>query len=217
MSQRKAVMLMHAGGLRSLVATALVLHRSEPSRLTLVHVLDGRPAMSQRAEYVQRQADHYGLRQVQELSAESLYHRPTDQLPDGRPFATLAAARLLLQVLAHAADHAAAELVWPVSVNGDTQATAAAQEQQILCRQLLAVEPATRPEPRPELTLPLLGYHDAQVVELGAGLGVPWEAAWSCLLDGPQQCGSCPACRRRKLAFRAAGVVDPVFAPAGQR
>ncbi|MEM9418946.1 MAG: 7-cyano-7-deazaguanine synthase, partial [Planctomycetota bacterium] len=69
----------------------------------------------------------------------------------------------------------------------------------------------------PKLVTPLLSYTDLQVVELGAGLGVPWELAWSCVLDQETQCGGCPACQRRRAAFRAAGVIDPVFAPAGVR
>jgi hypothetical protein len=212
MSDRKHVMLLHGGGVRSLVATASVLHRAEPARLTLLHVLDGRAAAVARLEHVRRQADHYGLRHLQELPAESLYHRPTDQLPDGRPQATLATPRMLLQALAYAADHGADELLWPIAVDTRPGETAAAQERMILCRQLLGAEPRTGTGAWPDLTLPLLSFSDRQVIELGAGLGVPWDTAWSCVYDDEPPCGSCPTCRRRRAAFRAAAVTDPVFA-----
>lgn len=211
-------MILHSGGLRSLVATAMVLNRAEPTRLTLLHIIDGRDTSAQRVEHVNRQADHYALRRVDELHREHLYDAPADQQPDGLPRATLAGTQLLLTAMAHAIDAGADELLWPIAIDGDTAATAAAQERQIVCTQLAETE--TRgwvQRELPEITMPLLGYRDTAVVELGAGLGVPWEVAWSCAIRGQVQCGSCPACRRRRNAFRNAGVVDPVFAPAGVR
>jgi 7-cyano-7-deazaguanine synthase len=216
MAQRDHVMVLHSGGLRSLVALALTLHRGAPTRVTLVHLADGRPTAAIRREHLDRQADHYALRQVHELPAGDLYSAATAQQPDGRPRATLAAPRMLLQALAHAVDHRADELCWPVAVDADPAATATAQEQQIVAEQLRSLEPADVPDPAARfrgLTVPLLGYDDRQLVELGHGLKVPWDLAWSCLLPGPAPCGSCPACRRRRAAFRAAGVIDPAVAP----
>jgi 7-cyano-7-deazaguanine synthase len=63
----------------------------------------------------------------------------------------------------------------------------------------------------PALEVPLLRYTDRQLIELGEGLGVPWETAWSCAMNVEQPCASCPACRRRIAAFRAAGVIDTAF------
>jgi len=216
MAGRPHIMILHSGGLRSLVATAVVLHRPDPLRLTLLHIHDGRAAAAQRLEHVRQQADHYTLKDIAELDLASLYESPTAQSPDGLPRATLATARILLGGLAHAMDHCVAELVWPIAVNSDPERAATAQERQLLCHQLADAESENAVwtgKPPAAIKTPLLGYTDQQVVELGAGLGVPWELAWSCVMSDPTQCGACPTCRRRRAAFHAAGVVDPVFAP----
>ena len=69
------------------------------------------------------------------------------------------------------------------------------------------------------LLAPLITYDKDQVVELGEKLGVPWEYTYSCysgygfkVVKGrklPVHCGVCSNCRRRKVAFRDAGVKDP--------
>ncbi|MEM1109207.1 MAG: 7-cyano-7-deazaguanine synthase [Planctomycetota bacterium] len=217
MAKRKHIAILHSGGLRSLVATALVLNQPESVRVTLLHVHDGRPAGPQRLEHLRRQADHYTLTGLREIELPHLYRDPTHQQPDGRPLAPLATPQMLTAALAAASGIKADELHWPVAVDGEVDATARTQERQILIQQLAEAEsPAgALDSDTPSLLTPLLGYTDVQIVELGTGLGVPWELAWSCLHKQPEQCGGCPACRRRQRAFRAAGVIDPVFAPAG--
>ncbi|MBB6430151.1 7-cyano-7-deazaguanine synthase [Algisphaera agarilytica] len=219
MASRRHIAILHSGGLRSLVATARVLNQPEPVRLTLIHVHDGRAAGPQRVEHLRQQADYYTLAQPQEIELPHLYEDPTHHQPDGRPEAPLATPQLLLAALATATEIGADELHWPAAVNGKMDATAKAQEQQLLIQQLAEAEaPAGVLGPAgPKLVTPLLSYTDLQVIELGTGLGVPWELAWSCVLDQETQCGGCPACQRRRAAFRAAGVIDPVFAPAGVR
>jgi 7-cyano-7-deazaguanine synthase len=69
------------------------------------------------------------------------------------------------------------------------------------------------------LLAPLITYDKDKVVELGEKLGVPWEYTYSCYagygfrtVKGrrlPVHCGSCSNCKRRKVAFRDAGVKDP--------
>ncbi|MDV3293356.1 MAG: 7-cyano-7-deazaguanine synthase [Nitrososphaerales archaeon] len=69
------------------------------------------------------------------------------------------------------------------------------------------------------LMAPLISYDKDKVVELGEKLGVPWEYTYSCYsgygfrkVKGrnlPVHCGTCSNCKRRKLAFRDAGVADP--------
>lgn len=69
------------------------------------------------------------------------------------------------------------------------------------------------------LMAPLISYDKDKVVELGEKLGVPWEYTYSCYsgygfrkVKGrklPVHCGTCSNCKRRKLAFRDAGVGDP--------
>lgn len=49
-----------------------------------------------------------------------------------------------------------------------------------------------------------------QVIELGARLGVPFEATLSCMNpQGDSHCGVCSKCRERRDAFAEAGVLDP--------
>ncbi|MCL4355161.1 MAG: 7-cyano-7-deazaguanine synthase [Nitrososphaerota archaeon] len=70
-----------------------------------------------------------------------------------------------------------------------------------------------------KLLAPLITYDKDKVVELGEKLGVPWEYTYSCysghgfrVVKGrklPVHCGVCSNCRRRKVAFRDAGVKDP--------
>lgn len=219
MASRRHIAILHSGGPRSLTATARVLNQPEPVRLTLIHVHDGQPAGPPRLEYLRRQADHYTLTTLREIELPDLYRDPAHHHPDGRPHAPLATPRLLTAAMATATEIGADELHWPIAVNGELEATATAQEQQMLIQQLAELEsPAgSVGSAGPKLVTPLLGYTDVQVVELGTGLGVPWELAWSCVLGKLEQCGSCPACQRRRAAFRAAGVIDPVFAPAGVR
>jgi 7-cyano-7-deazaguanine synthase len=60
-----------------------------------------------------------------------------------------------------------------------------------------------------EISAPFLRMHKADVVKLGAELGVPMELTLSCMnpADG-RHCGMCSKCRERRDAFREAGVED---------
>lgn len=63
----------------------------------------------------------------------------------------------------------------------------------------------------PELRVeaPYAALDKADIVRLGAGLGVPFGLAWSCYKGGDVHCGVCSSCRERKRAFAGAGVTDP--------
>lgn len=56
---------------------------------------------------------------------------------------------------------------------------------------------------------PFVNHSKAQIVALGAELGVPFEKTWSCYKGGELHCGVCSTCLERKGAFRDAGVSDP--------
>ena len=60
-----------------------------------------------------------------------------------------------------------------------------------------------------ELLAPFLGMTKADIVKLGADLGVPFAETWSCYEGGEIHCGQCGTCVERKEAFVLAGVVDP--------
>ncbi len=59
------------------------------------------------------------------------------------------------------------------------------------------------------ILLPLARMTDAQVISLGARMGVPLELTWSCYRDGRRPCRRCAACRGRIESFRIAGLEDP--------
>src|SRR5437763_935114 len=64
---------------------------------------------------------------------------------------------------------------------------------------------------------PLIEMTKADIIRLGAGLGVDYGLTHSCYdpaADGAA-CGRCDSCRIRRAGFRAAGVPDPTrYAPA---
>lgn len=60
-----------------------------------------------------------------------------------------------------------------------------------------------------ELFAPFARLGKADVVRIGADLGVPWLETWSCYHGNTQHCGHCLACTERREAFSQAGVLDP--------
>lgn len=57
---------------------------------------------------------------------------------------------------------------------------------------------------------PLAKMHKADVIRLGAQLGVPMELTLSCMQPvAGQHCGACSKCRERIDGFREAGIEDP--------
>ncbi len=61
------------------------------------------------------------------------------------------------------------------------------------------------------LERPFVGMSKAEIVALGARLGVPFALTWSCYNGGERHCGKCSTCVERAAAFRAAGVPDPTL------
>lgn len=62
---------------------------------------------------------------------------------------------------------------------------------------------------RIELHCPFLAMNKAEIVALGARLGVDFGATWSCYEGGSVHCGRCGTCVERREAFALAGVPDP--------
>jgi 7-cyano-7-deazaguanine synthase len=62
---------------------------------------------------------------------------------------------------------------------------------------------------------PLLHLSKAQIIRLGADLGLDYGLTWSCYAPAPdgRPCGACDSCRLRARGFAEAGIVDPA-APA---
>ncbi|MFA9479242.1 7-cyano-7-deazaguanine synthase [Phycisphaerales bacterium AB-hyl4] len=201
-----SVVILHSGGLRSLVATALMLREHEPAQMNLLHLVDGRENAATRIEHLHRQAEYYQLRRVREVDVPHVFGHGQGKQPDGQPTGPLATAQQLLVGLAHARLHQIGRVLWPMACEGEAAAMARATEVMQLVNQLADLDPP----PMPRLESPLLELNSQQVIELGAQLQVPWKLAWSCLHPGESPCRMCPACRRRKAAFTKAGLADPL-------
>ncbi|WP_412538796.1 7-cyano-7-deazaguanine synthase [Longispora sp. K20-0274] len=59
------------------------------------------------------------------------------------------------------------------------------------------------------VTAPFLDLNLADILALGLRLGVRVSATWSCERDTHHHCGTCPGCRRRRLAFATTRADDP--------
>lgn len=55
---------------------------------------------------------------------------------------------------------------------------------------------------------PFVEMTKAQIVKLGAELGVSFEKTYSCYKGGEKHCGKCGTCTERKESFQLAGVID---------
>ena len=60
-----------------------------------------------------------------------------------------------------------------------------------------------------QILAPFIDKTKAQIVALGAELGVPFADTWSCYNGGSVHCGKCGTCVERKEAFALAGITDP--------
>lgn len=60
-----------------------------------------------------------------------------------------------------------------------------------------------------ELLTPFVDQTKADIVRIGAGLGVPFAKTWSCYKGGEIHCGTCGTCVERREAFQKAGIADP--------
>lgn len=201
---RSHILILSAGGIRSLVATALMLARHEKPRMTPLYIHDGRDNAAARHEFARRQAEHFNLGKLHQLELPQLFGLHLGHGQGGEAIGTLAVSQLLLAGLAYARANQAETVVWPGSFNAEHNAVAKASEQLTLCEHLADAEGV----PMPGIEATLLELTDQQVVELGGQLQVPWQLAWSCLTNPDKACGSCAACRRRKNAFEKAGIVD---------
>jgi 7-cyano-7-deazaguanine synthase len=60
-----------------------------------------------------------------------------------------------------------------------------------------------------ELRTPFVHMTKADIVRVGAALGVPFAETWSCYRGDELHCGRCGTCVERQEAFHLAGVDDP--------
>jgi 7-cyano-7-deazaguanine synthase len=93
---------------------------------------------------------------------------------------------------AHAGDHAIYPDCRPEFISIMEQAIAIADWQSVL------------------LASPFAHRTKADIVRMGATLGVPFEDTWSCYKGGERHCGLCGTCIERREAFILAGIEDAV-------
>ncbi len=62
-----------------------------------------------------------------------------------------------------------------------------------------------------KIETPLIQRTKAQIIRLGAQLGVPFELTWSCYRGGKRPCGKCDSCHFRTKGFAEADLPDPLF------
>ena len=62
-----------------------------------------------------------------------------------------------------------------------------------------------------EIKTPLIHKTKAEIIRLGARLGVPFEFTWSCYQGGRQPCQECDSCYFRAKGFKEAGIKDPLL------
>lgn len=210
MERKSHLVVLNNGGVRSLVACALLLSDDPAPRLTLVHIDDGRDARLTRRNFMRKQALALRITRVTELAIPHLFGHGYGRAPDGGPLGQLTRPQMLLAGIAEARYQQAEAVVWPISVNGDAVQGAAATEQAVLCEHLAQNEA----ESSPRIETPLAEMTDQQVIELGGQLGVDFSLAWSCARPGETPCQACGGCRRRGYAFEKAGVIDPLLEPA---
>jgi len=202
-----------SGGIRSLVAMAVLAAAAERHRLVMIHIKDGRANAPVRLDHLRKQAEHYRVASTIELElphlqTEGFTHEKSEEL--GSP---LMRPQMMLVALAQAIEVGAGRLIWPVQVHGDYDTIARLTEQLVLLQHLAQLECPNLPT----IETPLLELTDAQMIELGAQLDAPWQLAWTCMLRNDQPCRICEPCRRRHAAFEAAGMTDPLERPLAAR
>jgi 7-cyano-7-deazaguanine synthase len=58
------------------------------------------------------------------------------------------------------------------------------------------------------LVTPFLEFSKVEIIRIGVILGIDYAQTHSCMLGYPSHCGRCAQCRRRRAAFREAGVAE---------
>jgi 7-cyano-7-deazaguanine synthase len=215
MAKPNAIVL-SSGGLHSLVTAGLA---AREFRVGMVHLKDGRPAAKQAADAFERQVAHF--KPLKFWTVDAAYLRQMALAPElgtGTSSGSDSQASLIplreLQFLSVAAGFAqqirATAILW--GVHHDQRATDALARNVELVQLMNQFLELMHPENPITIKTPLMGLEDAQVLELGFQMGLPFNLAWSCQMpNAGNPCMSCPACAKRIRTFRAAQLADPLI------
>ena len=200
-------MILNSGGLRSLVATAIIAHEVEPELLVVLHYQKRQANARKLGEFVESQAEHFGIAQVIRSEMASLIPLPgqsvrEDNAPDP---VTFHQPQMLIAGIAQAIEFGVKRLVVPLQCNAVHEKVAKFTEQITLVSHIAELEYAKL---LPEIHLPIVDLTDRELIELGGQMQLPWHKSWSCRHAGEDPCGGCPACVRRTKAFKEAGIHD---------
>lgn len=202
-------LILTSGGVRSFTAAATAMSANPRPNVILLHLLDGKPNVRIRSQYIHRQAKHLGIHKVVEAPLRCPKVNHGGRPDDAPPTPILPQTQTLVTGLTRAIELGTDLLLWPAQSNGDFDTAARITEQTVLVRHLALLENRSPPH----IDTPLLELLDRQLIELGGQLDLPWELARSCLTPAEKPCLTCTGCRRRQEAFEAAGLLDPVAGP----
>lgn len=59
-----------------------------------------------------------------------------------------------------------------------------------------------------EVWAPYTGIDKTEIARHGAALGLDYSETYSCYKGGEHHCGTCGTCRERRMALKAAGIID---------
>jgi 7-cyano-7-deazaguanine synthase len=215
----KAVCLL-SGGMDSTVAAVWASKRYEIYGL---HVGYGQKAALRERRSAEEVARRLGAREfriteipfLQELGGSALTDArlaiPTGAISSGEIPITQVPFRngILLSLAVAWAEAIDARAVVIGAVEEDSSGYPDCREQFLIALER-AVEMGTKPDRDIRIVAPLVHKTKGDIVRLGAELGAPFDASWSCYAEGPKPCNECESCLLRAKGFREAGIVDPL-------
>lgn len=190
------------GDIASLINLAREAVGEDTAGLQLLSLNDGSGLGRQRRRFSRDQAEHYNVKRVVDKQAD-YYRLPDDPRPEN--LAESHVSHTLLDCLLAAQKHEAVRVVMPYHCGGRMEEIARITELALLAQQTAQVEYGNRAR----VETPLLELTDAELIELGMQMDVPFDRSWSCQQGSALPCGQCKGCESRRQAFDALGLADP--------
>jgi hypothetical protein len=195
-------MLAGFGDIASLINLAREAVGEDPAGLQLLSLNDNSTLGKQRHRFSRDQAEHYELKRVLDKQAE-YYKLPSDPRPENLAESNIS--HTLLDCLLAARKHEAVRVVMPYHCGNQVEEIERITELALLAQQIAQVEYGSKAR----VETPLLELTDAELIELGLQMEVPFDRSWSCQRGAALPCGQCKGCEARRLAFEAVGLADP--------
>ncbi|ETA67204.1 MAG: 7-cyano-7-deazaguanine synthase [Methanolobus sp.] len=226
---------MLSSGLDSVTSVAAVLEKTDIKMALIFNY--GQRAVDREIQNSIKVCEHFGLDYrvlditwMQEITNTSLVNTNTD-VP-----------KLSMEEISDEADPSitveSAKAVWVPNRNGILINIAAAYAESMDCEHVVVgfnkEEAVTFPDNSPEfisaiddslsystqndvkVLAPLIGMNKKEIVARAIELKAPLEYSWSCYHGADVPCGECESCTRRRRAFEAAGVKDPLLVRLGK-